>query len=283
MNLVNKPLPYSQESKLAQLYIGNNAGFNIAFNIGFAFAFVIAMYIVFYIKERVSRAKLLQFVSGVSKVIFWFTAFLIDYVIFILISLILIGVLAAYQQDAFSTFEELGRNFSILVLFGFAAFPFTYICSFVFHVPSTGLVRLSIGYIVSGVFTYMAFFILNNETLGLRHIAEPLGWIFLIFPHYSLARGINNLYMKQSTVNICNTQCSYFPQCSSIGVETLCETVSIDCSGNITDPTLRLICGLKNSCCDRDFFDFTESGVGFVVLNLKREEIKNLKKICFIR
>lgn len=97
-------------------------------------AFVIAMYVVFYIKERVSRAKLLQFVSGVNKLIFWFTAFVVDYVIFILISVILIAVLSAYQQDAFSTVDELGRNFAILVLFGFAAFPFTYICSFLFDV-----------------------------------------------------------------------------------------------------------------------------------------------------
>ncbi len=142
MNLVNKPLPYTQESKIAQLYIGNNAGFNVAFNIGFAMAFVTAMFVVFYIKERVSRAKLLQFVSGVNKVIFWLTSFVIDYVIFILISLLLIGVLAAYQQDAFSTFAELGRNFAILVLFGFAAFPFTYIFSFMFQVSLGGRVLL---------------------------------------------------------------------------------------------------------------------------------------------
>lgn len=134
MNLVNKPLPYSKESKLAQLSIGNNVGFNVAFNVCFAMGFVTAMFVVFYIKERVSRAKLLQFVSGVNKIIFWFTAFVIDYAIFILISLLLTGVLAAYQQDAFSTFQELGRIFAILVLFGFAAFPFTYICSFMFQV-----------------------------------------------------------------------------------------------------------------------------------------------------
>ncbi len=128
--------------------------------------------------------------------------------------------------------------------------------------------RLSIGYIVSGVFTYMAFFILNNETLGLQYVAEPLGWIFLLFPHYSLARGINNLYMKQSTINICETQCSYFPQCSLVGVETLCASVTVDCSGDIVDPTLSLICNLKNSCCDRNFFGFSESGIGVQLVAL---------------
>lgn len=115
----------------------------------------------------------------------------------------------------------------------------------------------------------MAFFILNNETLGLRHIAEPLGWIFLIFPHYSLARGINNLYMKQSMVNICNTQCSYFPECSLAGIETLCQSASlIDCNGTISNPTINLICQLRDSCCDSNFFDFGESGVGIQLVAL---------------
>lgn len=268
IDLVNKPLPFSQESKIAQLYVGNNTGFNIAFNTGFAMAFVTAMFVVFYIKERVSRAKLLQFVSGLNKVIFWFTSFIIDYSMFILISLTFTGVLAAYQQDGFSTFEELGRNFLILVLFGFAVFPFTYIFSFMFQVPASGLVRLSIFYIVSGVFTFMAFFILNNETLGLQHVAKPLGWIFLIFPHYSLARGMSNLFVKQSTVDICEQQCSYFPQCSNIGVKTICDNVNIDCGGEINDPILRLMCSLKDSCCDTSFFSFNETGVGIQLIAL---------------
>lgn len=136
------------------------------------------------------------------------------------------------------------------------------------QIPSTGLVRLSIGYIVSGVFTYMAYFILNNETLGLRYVAEPLGWIFLIFPHYSLARGINNLYLKQSTINICNTQCAYFPQCSTLGVSTLCDSVAIDCSGDNLDSTLKLVCDVKKSCCDQEFFNFSESGIGIQLVAL---------------
>lgn len=148
---MNKPLPYSKESKLAQLAIGNNAGFNVAFNVTFAMGFVFAMFVVFYIKERVSRAKLLQFVSGVNKAIFWITAFVIDYIIFILISLLLLGVLATYQLDAFSTFEELARIFTIVVLFGFAAFPITYICSFLFQV---------------GLYTRMWINILNFDALS---------------------------------------------------------------------------------------------------------------------
>lgn len=237
-------------------------GFNVAFNTGFGMAFVTAMFVMFYIKERVSRAKLLQFVSGANKLIFWMTSFVIDYLQFILISLLFLGVLAAYQKSGYSTPMELTRNFYILICFGFAALPFTYVLSFMFQIPSTGLVRLSIAFIVSGVFCFLAFFILNNELLGLQYIAEPLGWVFLVFPHYSLARGMSNLNIKQSTLSVCEEQCSYSELCIAIGgIEAVCEGSQGSCGGEFLPPVQQAVCALRNSCCDRNFYTFADDGI----------------------
>lgn len=240
----------------------------MAFNTGFAMALVTAMFVMFYIRERVTRAKLLQFVSGVNKIIFWLTTFIIDYVLFLFIALLFLGVLAAYQKDGYSTVVELGRYFEILILFGFAVLPFTYIWSFVFDVPSTGLVRLVIGYMVSGVLFFMAYFILSNETLGLGYIAKPLGWIFLIFPHYSLSRGMSNLNIKQSTISLCEAQCNYFDQCRVVGVQEICDNSPIDCDGELEVLFMRQICNLKKSCCDKDFYSFNETGIGMNLVAL---------------
>ena len=253
---------------MTQLNAGNDLGFNLAFNIGFAMAFVTAMFVMFYIKERVTRAKLLQFVSGVNKFIFWITSFVIDYVVFILISLLFIGILAAYQKAGYSTLIELSRNFMLLVVFGFAVLPFTYFFSLIFQVPSSGLVRLSMVYVVSGCFFFLAFFILNNEFLGLQHIARPLGWFFLIFPHYSLTRGMSNLNLMQSTLSICENECSMFPECSLVGVESLCQLSLNICDENINDPTLNMVCGIRDSCCERDFYSFSETGIGMNLVAL---------------
>lgn len=230
-------------------------------------AFVTAMYVLFYIKERVSRAKLLQFVSGANKVIFWLTSFVIDYLQFVLISLLFIGVLAAYQKDGYSTYLELARVFLVLIIFGFSVMPYTYVCSFLFQVPSSGLVRLAIGYIISGVFFFMAYFILNNELLNLQYVAKPLGWVFLLFPHYSLARGMSNLSIKQSKINLCEVQCSQFPQCSNIGISSICEA-PIECNGNFEDPIQRIICEVRASCCDNSFYTFKEDGIGLNIVAL---------------
>ena len=222
-------------------------------------SFITAMFVMFYIKERVSRAKLLQFVSGVNKIIFWVTSYVIDYAQFFLISLIFVLTLYAYQKDGYSTYVELARNFLLLVVFGFSVLPYTYLWSMLFQIPSTGLVRLSIGYIISGVFFFMAYFIINSELLNLQWLSKPLGWVFLIFPHYSLARGMSNLNVLQSTINTCKSQCDFLPQCKAVGVDNVCKMADLDCS--IINPVTNFLCTLKASCCDKSFYSFKEDGI----------------------
>ena len=243
---------------MSQLRENNNMIFNVAFNTGFAMAFVTGMFVMFYIKERVSRAKLLQFVSGVNKIIFWLTSFIIDYAIFIAISLVFFIVLAAYNKEGYSTVLDLSRNFLILLTFGFAVLPYTYVWSFLFQIPSIGLVRLSIGYVISGVFFYLAYFVLNHELLGLQYLAEPLGWFFLMFPHYSLARGMSKLNTKQAILGFCDIHCSNVPDCKPFGMQSICDNSSILCS----EPALSKICELKNSCCDRNYYSLSDTGIG---------------------
>lgn len=250
MNLVNEPLPYAPKSKGEEL-ISNNNGFDVARYTSFSMCFVTAIFAVFYIKERVSRAKLLQLVSGVNKVTFWLTAFVIDYVIFVLISLLVIGALAACTIKGFNTFDELARTFVILVVFGFAAIPLNYICSFAFQVPSTGLVRLSIGYIVTGVFAFESFVIFDTEGLKLRHVARTIEWIFSIFPHYLLPRGIFNLYMTALTVTDCTSVID--------GIKRPGESAAVALHGERD---------VKQDGCDTNFFGFTEHGVGKQLVTL---------------
>lgn len=132
------------------LQAGNNMGFQLAFNVGFAMAFVAAFYAIFYIKERVSRSKLLQFVSGVNIATYWITSFIWDYFTFTLTALLSLGTIAAFQETGWSNFTELGRCLLVLLCFIWAVIPFTYLFSKLFTVPATGFTRLSIIYIFTG-------------------------------------------------------------------------------------------------------------------------------------
>ncbi|KAG5683919.1 hypothetical protein PVAND_013177 [Polypedilum vanderplanki] len=267
ISISNKPLPFSLNTRLIQLQAGNNLGFNIALNTGFSMALATSLFVMFYIKERVTKAKLLQIVSGVNKFIFWLVAFVIDYAIFFLIALVYIGVLAAYQKEGLATFEELGRNSIILLLFGFAVLPFTYMISFGFRVPTTGLVVLAIGFIVSGTLFYTVYFVLISDFLDLRWIAEPLGWTFLIFPHFSLTQGLSNINVKQSTLSTCDRQCATVSFCN---IEMICESDILRCGEElpIDMPNREFFCNLQRNCCNRNFYTFEETGIGRAIVAL---------------
>lgn len=95
---------------MSQLTQYGNMGFSIAFNIVFAMAFVSSSYILFYVRERVTNAKHLQFVSGVKPFIFWIISFLCDFLIFIVTTVIILIVLGAFQEQGFKTADDLGND-----------------------------------------------------------------------------------------------------------------------------------------------------------------------------
>lgn len=151
IHVSNSPLPFRVESTMSLLMAGSNMGFQLATNISFAMAFVSSFYIMFYIKERVSKAKLLQFVSGLNVSTFWTTSFLFDFATFVLTAIILMITLFAFQEDGWSTIKELTPAFVTLLAFGFSMLPLTFTASLMFSIPSTGFVRMTIFFIFTGL------------------------------------------------------------------------------------------------------------------------------------
>ncbi|XP_062564160.1 phospholipid-transporting ATPase ABCA3-like [Armigeres subalbatus] len=238
IDISNNPLPFRPETRFTQLQGGNNMGFQLAFNTGFSMAFVAAMYILFYIRERVSRAKLLQFVSGVNVFAFWMVSFLWDYATYIITILFYIAILAAFQEDGWSTGEELGRVFLVLFVFGFAFLPFTYLMSFFFDVPASGFVKLMIFNIFTGMIFFMAVFVLLFDGFDLLHVAHGLEWGFMIFPLFALSHALSNMNIAAATLQICDTQCAIIPGCNEI-----------------------VICELFPNCCGINIFSFEPTGI----------------------
>lgn len=150
VHVINFPLPFRIESTMSLLMMAQNMGFQLATNISFAMAFVSSFYIMFYIKERVTKAKLLQYVSGLNVSSFWITSFLFDYGTFILNSIVMILVLGAFQEDGWSSLSELMSGFLTLIIFGFSMLPISFLSSHMFDIPSTGFVRMTIIYVFTG-------------------------------------------------------------------------------------------------------------------------------------
>uniref|UniRef100_A0A182MJU0 ABC transporter domain-containing protein n=1 Tax=Anopheles culicifacies TaxID=139723 RepID=A0A182MJU0_9DIPT len=214
LQLSNKPLPYRLDTQLQRLETGANAGFQLAFNTGFAMAFVSALFILFYIKERTTRAKLLQFVSGVNVTLFWMISYLWDYIVFVLSALCYIVTLAIIQQDGWSTFDQLGRAFLVLLFYAFSSLPVTYLFAYLFHVPATGFVKMMLLNVLSGTIFFTAVSLLRFDGIDLQNVADVLEWIFLFFPSFSLTQSMNALNMVGGREALCQRACEQITICT---------------------------------------------------------------------
>ncbi|XP_058465468.1 phospholipid-transporting ATPase ABCA3-like [Malaya genurostris] len=238
IRVTNKPLPYQLDTRFEQLNTGANSGFQLAFNTGFAMAFVAALFIMFYIRERTTRAKLLQFVSGVNVCLFWAVSFIWDYLVFVVVSLFYLATVAAIQQDGWSTFQQLVKVFLVLLLFGFAVIPTTYLFSYLFDVPATGFVKMMLLNVLSGTVFFTAVTLLKFDGIDLMDVAYTLEWVFMFFPNFVLSHALNNLNRVASTEAICDRMCALIPFC-----------------------TKQLMCSLREECCQQEIFIFGTDGI----------------------
>lgn len=150
IDVTNAPLPFTADTRSLMVQLGMNLGFQLAINIAFAMSFVAAFYVMPYVKERESRSKLLQFVSGARVITFWLTALIWDYVTYIFTIVVMIAVFAAFQESGWSSPLELSRILAIMAVFGISVLPITYIASMFFKDPDSGFTRMTILYVFTG-------------------------------------------------------------------------------------------------------------------------------------
>ena len=96
-----------------------------------------AIFIGIKVKERVNRSKLLQFISGTNRFIYWFTSFIIDFIILTTIMYVVVGIVALNQRAYFRTGEQLGTLMVVFAFYGFSIVPFVYAISFLFEKYTT--------------------------------------------------------------------------------------------------------------------------------------------------
>lgn len=239
IDVSNWPIPFRPESRIHLAMNGHDMGSQLAKYISFAMAFITAIYIMFYIRERASKAKLLQFISGVDASTFWLTSFLFDFATYILTSAVFYIMVLSFQEEHWSTFGELKPLFAVLTAFGLASLAITYVASFLFSNASYGFVTLAITSVFTGknhflkaiiifekpfqyeksVVTGTSFFklimIMLLPILKLEEMADRLKWIFLAFPHYALGNSLYNMNQFRISVDVCQLKCERLQNLSS--------------------------------------------------------------------
>jgi hypothetical protein len=101
---------------------------------------------VFLVKERISKSKHLQLVSGVNMTSYWVANYLWDLSLFFLLTILTMAVFLMYGSDSAQVFVGTGKSFlaSMLLFFGYGAsvLPFSYIFVRNFNNPSSAQISI---------------------------------------------------------------------------------------------------------------------------------------------
>nr|XP_014349981.1 PREDICTED: ATP-binding cassette sub-family A member 1-like isoform X3 [Latimeria chalumnae] len=187
----NHPLNLTKESLTDMAFATTSSDVIVAICVIFAMSFIPASFVLFLIQERVSKAKHLQFVSGVNPVVYWVANFAWDMCNYIVPCIIVIIIFICFQQESYVSRPNLPVLILLFVLYGWSITPLMYPASFVFSVPSTAYVVLTCVNLFIGINGSVATFIMDYVSdENTTKINDLFKRILLIFPHFCLGRGL---------------------------------------------------------------------------------------------
>ncbi|XP_052036865.1 retinal-specific phospholipid-transporting ATPase ABCA4 [Apodemus sylvaticus] len=204
ITVISQPLNLTKEQLSEITVLTTSVDAVVAICVIFAMSFVPASFVLYLIQERVTKAKHLQFISGVSPTTYWLTNFLWDIMNYAVSAGLVVGIFVGFQKKAYTSTDNLPALVALLMLYGWAVIPMMYPASFLFEVPSTAYVALSCANLFIGINSSAITFVLelfeNNRTL-LRFNAM-LRKLLIVFPHFCLGRGLIDLALSQAVTDV---------------------------------------------------------------------------------
>ncbi|TSK45874.1 ATP-binding cassette sub-family A member 1 [Bagarius yarrelli] len=195
----NHPLNLTKEQISQVALVTTSVDVLVSICVIFAMSFVPASFVVFLIQERVSKAKHMQFISGVQPYLYWLANFIWDMCNYIVPATLVIIIFMCFQQKAYVSSTNLPVLALLLLLYGWSITPLMYPASFLFNIPSTAYVVLTSVNILIGINGSVSTFVLElfggDEVGGINDILKN---VLLIFPHFCLGRGLIDMVKNQA-------------------------------------------------------------------------------------
>ncbi|CAL8076433.1 unnamed protein product [Calicophoron daubneyi] len=161
-----------------------------------ALSLIPASFLSFLVEERACGSKQLQIISGLNPCVYWLSVYLFDILSYCIPCGLCILVYVAFRKCAYVGSDVIEPFVLLLLLFGLAALPFSYIFSFFFGSSGTALVLLTILHLFIGSATLMITMLLDILIMSgddLNYLLDALNGLFIIFPQYCLGRALYNL------------------------------------------------------------------------------------------
>ncbi|KAM9795719.1 phospholipid-transporting ATPase ABCA1 isoform 1-T1 [Syngnathus typhle] len=199
----NHPLNLTKEQLGQIAKMSSSVDLVLSVCVMFAMSFVPASFVLYLIEERASKAKHLQFVSGVQPILYWVATFCWDMLNYTVPAIIVVLIFVGFQPEAYVSANNLPALIMLLLFYGWSITPLMYPASFVFTVPSTAYIVLTSVNLFIGINGSIATFVLELfDDEHLNRVNKVLKKLLLIFPHYCLGRGLIDLAKNQAEADI---------------------------------------------------------------------------------
>ncbi|XP_012500397.1 PREDICTED: ATP-binding cassette sub-family A member 3-like [Propithecus coquereli] len=156
----NKPQPIPDESEDNEEIMN---GHDVALNLQFGMALLVSGFCLLTVTERTTKAKNIQFLSGVSVFAYWLSALLWDFIIFFISFFLLMVMLKYYKFDIYVMNYHFLETMVIFTLYAWSAIPFVYLMSFLFSKSTSAFIQLLLLNYFAGTVGYLMSIALENS------------------------------------------------------------------------------------------------------------------------
>ncbi|XP_042778092.1 phospholipid-transporting ATPase ABCA3-like isoform X1 [Panthera leo] len=189
----NKPQPYLRHKKQSATL---SNGLHVALNIHFGMALLISGFCLLTVTEQITKAKHIQFLSGVYVPVYWLSALLWDFIIFFITCCLLLGAFKFCQLDIYIIDYHFLDTMLIFMLYGWSVIPLMYLLSFLFTKSTSAYIKLVLFNYLSGIFSVLIDATLQFEV---QHKMSKATRAFILnsllfFPNYNLAKCIDDYF-----------------------------------------------------------------------------------------
>ena len=167
-------------------------GFTIVIMIMLSFSFIPAAFALFVVRERETKAKHLQLVSGVSFLSYWLSTWVFDFASYQIPLWMTIIILKIFDASALVGPDVFWPTVILMELYGASVTGFTYLTSFLFAKHSMAQVGTILLNFLFGLILVIISIIMTFISTT-RAVALKLVYVFRLVPAYAVGNGLLNV------------------------------------------------------------------------------------------
>ncbi|KAF8561538.1 hypothetical protein P879_02584 [Paragonimus westermani] len=207
----NHPLPRTDAERAQRLntteglIVSLVASVPLVSNLLLALSYLAATFSMALIHEYNTRAKHLQFVSGVKLLPYWLSNYIWDILIFFVVSAVILIVFAWLNLDAFATKTRLYLVAILFIAYVWAVLPEMYLLARWFKSPTSGLVWLTVFNDFTAIIGLLVVAILSYPSVHQQELSYSLHYFWVVFsPTFSLAYGLLMVFENYQFRRLCD-------------------------------------------------------------------------------